>query len=71
MLSDNLFPFIDILRANEQTNAIYQQDDATPHSCTVTKKWLQGKARKHGISIMELRANSGDLNPIEHLWSYI
>jgi len=35
------------------------------------KEWLQGEAKKHGFSIMELRANSGDLNPIEHLWSYI
>jgi len=38
MLSDNLPPFIDILHADGQTNVIFQQDNATPHSSKVTKQ---------------------------------
>ena len=71
MLSDNLLPFIDVLHADGQTNIIFQQDNATPHSSPVTRKWLQDEAEKRGFSIMEWLANSPDLNPIEHVWSHI
>ena len=71
MLSDNLLPFVDVLGVDGQTNVVFQQNNATPHSSPATRKWLEEEAKKHGFSITQWPANSLDLNPIEHLWLHV
>jgi len=67
MLADTLLPFVDVLHADRQVDIVFQQDNATLHFSSVTRKWLEDKAKKHGFSIMQWLFNSPDLNPIEYL----
>jgi len=49
MLSDNLLLFIDALGVDGQTNVVFQQDNARPHSASATTKWLQEEAKNVGF----------------------
>ncbi len=46
---------------------IFQQDLAPAHSAKGTKSWFND----HGITVLDLPANSPDLNPIENLWDIV
>ncbi len=44
---------------------IFLQDWAPAHTAKSTKSWLN----YHGVDLLDLPANSPDLNPIENLYS--
>ncbi|CEL11785.1 hypothetical protein ASPCAL14881 [Aspergillus calidoustus] len=44
---------------------LFMQDNASIHTATVVKKWLNSEA----IPLLEWPAISPDLNPIEHAWN--
>ncbi len=46
---------------------IFQQDLAPAHSAKATSTWF----KDHGIPVLNLPANSPDLNPIENLWGIV
>ncbi len=46
---------------------IFQQDLAPAHTAKSTKSWLND----HGVGMLDLPANSPDLNPIENLWGIV
>ncbi len=46
---------------------IFQQDLAPAHTAKSTKSWLND----HGVGVLDWRANSPDLNPIENLWGIV
>ena len=43
----------------------YQQDNASPHTAGVTRAWFHN----HGVTLLDFPPYSGDLSPIENLWS--
>ena len=50
-----------------QGRAVFMYDNAPPHKAHVTTKFLD----IHDVKVMHWSAVSHDINPIEHVWSYL
>ena len=71
VLVENLLSFIDALNVDGIPDIVFQQDNASPHVCPKTMKFLQDSAKQNGFIVMEWPAISPDINPIENLWSHV
>jgi len=47
--------------------AIFQQDNATSHTCHVSRTFL----RQNNVQVLDWPARSSDLSPIEHVWDVL
>lgn len=56
-----------VLRTLKAPGAVFMQDNARPHSCESTKRYL----RRHRVQVLDWPPYSPDLNPIENLWAYL
>jgi len=62
ILEQFMLPLADKLYGD--ADFIFQQDLAPAHNAKSTKTWFNN----HGITVLDLPANSPDLDPIENLW---
>ena len=64
ILEQFLFPFLEKWPSLEH---IFQQDNASVHVSSSTRKWLEAK----DLPILDWPAKSPDLSPIENVWSML
>lgn len=67
VLVENLLPFIDVLNADGVPYIVFQQDNASPHVCSETMKFLQDSAKQHRFIVIEWPVISPNMKPIENL----